>query len=265
MWEKLKQSVKQRQPTKFLTGMVLIHHLAQAIPWFAAIIASSAVGTYGLAGQSPAMLAVAAAVCTTSIITLLANFLTWYLRKQQDGYKHQANTVEAQMGGQKVMVASAERMVLALALIRDLSLTPLEITDPQRRDELTREWLTQYLIRAMSQISTGVGVGLLEWRWIEGREGEYRLCYDAGVPEVVRSVLPKRSSRDFMTCLALLQLRDYHHRPITEEIEGRTKSWLIAFPLKEFDVAAEAVFVTGVRIIADAWRGLGPMPIPVPA
>ncbi len=264
-WEKVKEIAKRWSPTKFLTGLVLIHHLAQAVPWFLAIIGSSAVATYGTATQSPALLAISAVVGSASVITLLINFFVWYFQRRQTGHRREADNAKAKLGGQEIMVASAERMALALALIRDLNLTPLEILDPRRRDELTRDWLTRYLVPAMSKISHGVGVGLLEREWIKGREGEYRLRYDSGVPELLRSVLPKRSSRDFLTCLALLQLRIHHHHEIADEIDSRTKTWLIAFPTKAFDVAAEAVFSTGVRIVADAWGGSGPLPTAVPA
>lgn len=261
----MKKLAKQWPPTRTLAGLVFIHSLAQAVPWFAAIVASSAVGAYGTAAQSPVLLALAAAVASASAITLLTNFLVWYFQKRRTGYRQEANTAKAQLGGQNLMVAGAERMALALALIRDLNLTPLEILDPLRRDELTRDWLTRYMMPAMSRISQGVGVGLLEWEWIEGRYGEYRLRYDSGIPEVIRAVLPKRSNRDFITCLALLQQQIHHHRPIADEIDGRIKTWLVAFPTESFDVASEAVFSTGVRIIADAWRGLGPLPAPVSA
>lgn len=265
IWEKVKEIAKRWPPTRFLTGLVLIHDLAQAVPWFVAIVGSSAVVAYGTAAQSPALLAAAAALGSASLITLLINFLVWYFQKRRTGYRQEADSAKAELGGQKIMVASAERMALALTLIRDLNLTPLEILDPQRRDELTRDWLTRYMVPAISQISHGVGLALLEREWIEGRAGEYRLSYDSGVPEPLRSVLPKRSSRDFLTCLALLQLQVHHHREIADEIDKRIKTWLVAFPTETFDIAAEAVFSTGVRIITAAWGGSDPLPSLVPA
>ena len=147
----------------------------------------------------------------------------------------------------------------------EANLTPLEITDPQRRYEQTREWLTRYMMPAMSKISPGVGVGLLDWNWVEGRKGEYRLGYDSGVPEIVRSVLPKTTSRDFITCLAILQLRQHHSMAISDEGGGVSRTWIVAFPQEDFDLEAEAVFSTGARIVSDAWHGADPTPAVVSA
>ena len=247
-------------PTKFLTGLVLIHNLAQALPWFAAIVVSAATASYGLAAESPFLLGVAGAVGSIAILTLLINFFVWYFEKRAHGWKHKADSWKEKLGGRELLHAESERMALALRLIRDLNLNRLEISDPLQRYDLTREWLTRHLTPAMSKISAGVGLGLLEWEGIGGK-GEYRLEYDSGVPEIVRSVLPKQTNRDFTTCLAMLQQRNYHSLPIRDDIAQPVKDWLVAFPEVKFDLPAEAVFSTGVRIIADAWGGGGaPMP-----
>jgi membrane protein implicated in regulation of membrane protease activity len=258
MMNKARQALERLLPMKLLTGVVLVHNLTQALPWLAAIIASSAAAAYGVAVEQPLLLAAAVALGTSSALTLLINFLVWYFNARRTGWKQRATSSEERLGGQEVLVSRSERMGLALTLIRDLNLAPLEITDPQRRDEQTREWLTRYMMPAMSKISSGTGIGLLEWNWVEGRQGEYRLAYDSGVPEIVRSVLPKTTSRDFITCLAILQLRRHHSVAISDERGGASRAWIVAFLQEDLDLAAEAVFSTGARIVSDAWRGADP-------
>ncbi len=252
-------------PTRILAGIVLAHNLTQALPWLVAIVASSAVAAIGIAEENALLLGAAAALGSVSALTLILSFFVWYLERRRLGWKQRATNSEEILGGQQVLVAKTERMGLALTLIRDLNLSPLEIIDWRRRDEETGEWLTRYMMPAMSKISPGIGMGLLAWERLAIRKGEYRLGYDSGVPEIVRAVLPKQTSRDFITCLAVLQLQDHHSSAISDELEGLLKFWLVAFPDQELDLAAKAVFSTGVRIISDAWRGLGPLPAAVPA
>jgi membrane protein implicated in regulation of membrane protease activity len=265
MMDKVRRTLERLLPLKLLTGLVMVHNLTQAVPWLVAIIASSATAAYGVSVEQPLLLAAAVALGASSAITLLLNFLVWYFNARRTGWKQRATTSEEKLGGQKVLVSRGERMGLALTLIRDLNLTPLEITDPLRRYEQTKDWLTKYMMPAMSKISLGVGIGLLDWSWVEGRKGRYRLAYDSGVPEIVRSVLPKTTSRDFITCLAILQLRQHHSVAISDEGGGVSRTWIVAFPQEDFDLEAESVFSTGARIISEAWRGDDPTPAIVSA
>ena len=240
--------VRQWWPVRFLSGLVLVHNLSQAVPWLVAVVGAVATGAYGAAASSPTLLAVAAGVGTASVLTLLLNFLAWFLERRRRGYKQE-------LGVKEILHGEAEEMAVALRLIRDLNLVPLKLVDPLRLYEETSEWLTKYLMPALWKVSPGVGVGLLQWKALDPT-GEYRLAYDAGVPEIVRSVLPKQTNRHFTKCLAILKQKNHRHGALRDDHTQQVKDWLVAFPEAEFSKSAEAVFSTGARIVADAWRGI---------
>jgi hypothetical protein len=257
---------------RFASSLVLVHSLAQALPWLLALALSAGSGSYGVVEGHGVLVALSVGVGFGSASILLIAFANWYLIKRREGWKQKAEEeeekkklVEEELGAQRLAGQETDRMGLALKLIHDLNVNQLVVPDPAFRDVATGSWLTGRFLPAMLRISPSTGLALLQWTRVEGNDGEYTLNYDADVPEVVRSVLPKVSGREFTRCIAVLQLKHHQSALLTEDPSGQRVEWLIAFPERDFDVAADAVFSTGARIISDAWRSLPPTQIPSPS
>jgi hypothetical protein len=236
-----------------------------------AVVLSAATGTYGFVEGHGLLLALSVGVGFGAVLTLFIAFANWYLAKRQEGWKQKAEDeeiekkkVEEELGTQKLASNLTERMGLALKVVHDLNMNPLVITRADSKHKETQAWLTGRFLPAMLRIAPSTGLALLQWSRTEGPNGEYTLNYDADVPEVVRSVLPKVSGREFARCIAALQLRHHRSALLVEESGEETLEWLIAFPEVEFDGAAMAVFSTGARIVHDAWRPLPPARVSVP-
>lgn len=247
----------------FGKGLVLVHSLTQAIPWLGGIVVSVVAATFGLVKPSDVALAFAAGIGAISTLVLGINFLVWFLEKRKRGWRDHAKKSEEQIKQRdedlaetkallRVEREKTERLQIATNAMHGLSLDPLVIRNPLRANDLTKDWIAARFLPALSRLAPGVGLGLVAWR-----DGTYRLVCDHGVPDIVRVVLPKRTSNHLSICIDRLGLGKSAVVPLSEGMmnpEGQ--EWLVAFPERNsLDDPAESVFAVGARIIADARSG----------
>lgn len=229
--------------------IVLVHNLTQAIPWIIAAAASAGAATYGVLSQSDVILSASVTISVWCVLTLALNFVQWYLKKREEGWRRKADEREQEL---RLDAEKNERNELAITHIANLAQDPLVIDDSEGANGSCLTWLSSKLIPGLTALSPGVRVGLLQWS-----EGSYSVPCDAGVPRRVAALLPKECNRDFARYLKLLE-QPFYYLPLIDDVGGAEREWLVAFPedIESFDGPARAVFAVGTRILADARAGI---------